>query len=85
MIITAKLSGKRFLNSTSNPDFGSEPPHVGCYGSYCQFSAECKPPVPARKAMFMRLQRIGNEAAANDNLAVLIKFQVGLEKHDTID
>jgi hypothetical protein len=50
-----------------------------------QFSAECKPPVPARKAMFMRLQRIGNEAAANDNLAVLIKFQVGLEKHDTID
>jgi len=31
MIMTAKLSGKRFLNSTSNPVFENEPPDVGCY------------------------------------------------------
>jgi hypothetical protein len=65
MIMTAKLSGKRFLNSTSNPDFGSEPPHVGCCRSYCQFSAECNPPVPARKATAMRSEFSGDATGSS--------------------
>jgi len=31
MIMTGKLSGKRFLNSTLNPAFRNEPPDVGCH------------------------------------------------------
>jgi hypothetical protein len=46
-----------------------------------QYSSNRQSQIANRKSPggFQRLQRIGNDAAANDNLTVLIKFQVGRE------